>query len=414
MDVRAGGTRDRLQRELLGAVVAVAAVACAGAAEPPGELDLRLLAGGFSRPVAVRAAGDGLGRLFVVEQAGRIMVLRGGEVLATPFLDIASRVDSSGNEQGLLGLAFHPEFAANGSFFVNYTYDPPGSGPDATRVSRFTVAAGDPDRADPASEMVVLEFAQDFSNHNGGDLHFGPDGSLYIASGDGGGGGDPNDRAQQLDTLLGKLLRIDVDGPEPFAVPPDNPFVGVAGARPEIWAYGLRNPWRFSFDRATGDLFIGDVGQNAVEEIDFQPAASRGGENYGWSCLEGDVAAGFNACDGRPLTAPILVYGHEQGCSVTGGYRYRGSTTALRGRYVFGDFCSGRIWLAEESGGRWRSELWGDTELQISSFGEDEGGELYVVDLARGEIHRLTDPSQRPLRRGAGRRLAPATPPAGR
>jgi hypothetical protein len=414
MAVRAGGTRVRLQRELLGAVITVAAVACAGAAEPPGGPDLRLVAGGLSRPVAIRAAGDGSGRLFVVEQAGRIMVLRGGEVLATPFLDIASRVDSSGNEQGLLGLAFHPEHEANGSFFVNYTYDPPGSGPDTTRVSRFTVAAGDPDRADPGSETVVLEFAQDFSNHNGGDLHFGPDGFLYIASGDGGGGGDPNDRAQRLGTLLGKLLRIDVDGAVPYAVPPDNPFVGVVGARPEIWAYGLRNPWRFSFDRATGDLFIGDVGQNAVEEIDFQPAASTGGENYGWSCLEGDVAAGYNPCDGRPLTAPILVYGHEQGCSVTGGYRYRGSITELLGLYVFGDFCSGRIWRAAESAGRWRAELWADTELRISSFGEDEDGELVVVDLERGEVYRLTDPSTRLLRRGTGRRLAPTAETGGR
>jgi glucose/arabinose dehydrogenase len=403
-----------LWRELPAALIAVAAVACAGAAEPPGELELRLLAGGFSRPVAVRAAGDGSGRLFVVEQGGRIKVVRGGEVLEEPFLDIASRVESGGNEQGLLGLAFHPGFADNGSFFVNYTYNPPGSGPDSTRVSRFTVAAGNPERADPASERVVLEFAQDFSNHNGGDLHFAPNGSLYIASGDGGGGGDPNDRAQKLDTLLGKLLRIDVDAAEPYAVPSDNPFVGVAGARPEIWAYGLRNPWRFSFDRETGELFIGDVGQNSVEEIDFQPAASGGGENYGWSCLEGDEAVGFNACDERPLTAPILVYGHEQGCSVTGGYRYRGAIPALRGRYVFGDFCSGRIWLAEESGGVWRAELWADTELRISSFGEDEAGELYVVDLGRGEVHRLADPSRGPVRRGAGRRLAPETPLAGR
>jgi hypothetical protein len=280
-----------------------------------------------------------------------------------------------------------------------------------TRVSRFTESAADPDLADPGSEAVLLEFDQDFSNHNGGDLHFGPDGYLYIATGAGGGAGDPNDRAQDQGTQLGKLLRIDVDGGAPYAVPSDNPFVGTAGARPEIWAYGLRNPWRFSFDRLTGDVLIGDVGQGAVEEVDFQPATSGGGENYGWSCLEGDRLAGFNPCDGAPLTPPILVYDHGLGCSVTGGYRYRGRIAALRGFYVFGDFCSGRIWLAADSDGAWSALLWADTDLSISSFGEDVRGELYLTDLARGELHRFTAPAEAVLRRGGGRRLSPAEGP---
>jgi glucose/arabinose dehydrogenase len=374
-------------------VAALLVPSAAPAGAPPADLGLQMVADGFVEPVAVTGAGDGSGRLFVVEQAGRIMVLRGGEVLATPFLDIASRVDSSGNEQGLLGLAFHPGFASNGTFFVNYTHDPPGANPDLTRLSRFRVSAGDPDAADPASEAIILEFAQDASNHNGGDLHFGPDGFLYVASGDGGGGGDPNDRAQRLDSLLGKLLRIDVDGAEPYAVPPDNPFVGDAGARPEIWAYGLRNPWRFSFDRATGDLFIGDVGQNAVEEIDFQPAASSGGENYGWSCMEGDAAVGFNPCDGQPLTAPILVYDHGLGCSVTGGFVYRGLIGGLHGRYVFGDYCSGRIWFAAPSSGVWQAGAWQSVGFGLSSFGEDDAGELYLVDRDDGILLRFVSPS---------------------
>ena len=391
-------------------VVVFAAAACAGAAEPPAELSLELVADGFSRPVAVRSAGDGSDRLFVVEQDGRIMVVADGEVLAEPFLDIVPQVESGGGEQGLLGLAFHPDYSNNGFFYVNYTHDP-GPGPDVTRVSRFQVSAADPDVADPASETILLEFEQDFSNHNGGDLHFGPDGFLYIATGDGGGAGDPNDRAQDLGSLLGKLLRIEVDGATPYAVPPDNPFVGAAGARPEIWAYGLRNPWRFSFDRLTGDVFIGDVGQGAVEEVDLQPAASTGGENYGWSCMEGDRAAGFNPCDGSPLTPPILVYGHGLGCSVTGGYRYRGRIAALRGFYVFGDFCSGRIWLASESDGAWNARQWADTALSISSFGEDQNGELYLTDLARGELHRFTAPAEAALRRTGGRRLSPTEGP---
>jgi glucose/arabinose dehydrogenase len=377
------------------------AAACALAVEPPADLSLELVAGGFSRPVAVRHAGDGTGRLFVVEQQGRIRIMDGGV-----FLDIASLVESSSNEQGLLGLAFHPDYANNGFFYVNYTHDPAGSGPDVTRVSRFEVSAVDPNSADSSRETIILEFEQPASNHNGGDLHFGPDGYLYIATGDGGGSRDQFQNAQDLGSLLGKLLRIDVDGGSPYAIPPDNPFVGDGDALDEIWAYGLRNPWRFSFDRLTGDLFIGDVGQSAVEEIDFQPASSAGGENYGWSCMEGDEAPGFNPCDGSPLTAPILVYNHGLGCSVTGGYRYRGGIAALRGSYVYGDFCTGRIWFASESGGTWSAEEWANTDISISSFGEDEDGELYVVDLGRGELHRFVGPSGL-VRRTPGRRVRP-------
>ena len=378
------------------------AAACAGAVEAPEGLSLELVADGFSRPVVLSHAGDGSGRLFVVEQQGRIRIVGGGV-----FLDIASLVDSSGNEQGLLGLAFHPDFTNNGFFYVNYTHDPVGSGPDVTRVSRFEVSVGDPDVSDPSSEMIILELEQPASNHNGGDLRFGPDGYLYIATGDGGGARDQFQNAQNLGSLLGKLLRIDVDGGAPYAIPAGNPFVGVGNALDEIWAYGLRNPWRFSFDRLTGDLFIGDVGQTQVEEIDLQPASSTGGENYGWSCMEGDLSVGFNPCDGRPLTAPILVYNHDLGCSVTGGYRYRGSIAALRGVYVFGDFCTGRIWFASESDGVWSADEWANTDISISSFGEDEDGELYVVDLGRGELYRFVGPSRVMLRRTPGRRVRP-------
>jgi glucose/arabinose dehydrogenase len=392
---------------LLAAAAVLAVAACAGAVEPPDEIVLELVADGFSRPVAVRNAGDGSRRLFVVEQDGRILVVENGTVRTEPFLDIVSQVQSGGNEQGLLGLAFHPDFEENGFFFVDYTFNPAGSGPDVTRVSRFTVSAGDPNLADFGSEVVLLQFDQDFSNHNGGDLHFGPDGYLYVATGDGGSARDPNARAQDLGSLLGKLLRIDVDGGTPYAAPPDNPFVGTPAARPEIWAYGLRNPWRFSFDRTTGDLFIGDVGQNEIEEIDFQHAASSGGENYGWSCMEGESQVNFNPCDGMPLTAPILVYDHRLGCSVTGGYRYRGAIAAMQSLYVFGDFCSGRIWFAAETDGEWNAEEWTDTGISISSFGEDESGELYVADLSRGEVYRFVGPTASPVRRTTGRRVSP-------
>lgn len=360
----------------------------ATASEPPDDLVLEPVADGFVRPVAVTGAGDGSGRLFVVEQAGRIQIIGGGT-----FLDITSRVVDTENEEGLLGLVFHPDFSTNGSFFVNYTYDVPGSTSDSTRISRFQVSAGDPDLADAGSEVIILEIDQPDDNHNGGDLHFGPEGYLYIATGDGGGSGDPGDRARKLDNLLGKILRIDVDGGTPYAVPADNPFVDDGGARGEIWAYGLRNPWRFSFDRANGDLYIGDVGQGSREEVDFQPASSAGGEHYGWRCMEGDLVYNQASCTGETMTLPILVYDHGLGCSITGGYLYRGNIGGLHGRYVFADYCSGRIWIASASTGGWSSEEWSSTGFGLSSFGEDDDGELYVCDRDDGEVSRFHSPS---------------------
>jgi len=363
------------------------------ASDPPADLTLELVASGFTRPVAVRHAGDGSGRLFVVEQDGRIMIINGGVVEPVPFLDISGKVDSTGNEQGLLGIAFHPQYASNGLFFVNYTHDP-GPGLDRTQISRFEVSGGDPNQADPASETVILEIDQLFSNHNGGDIHFGPDGFLYIGMGDGGGAGDPNNQAQNLGSLLGKMLRIDIDSGAlgNYGIPPGNPYVGDATAADEIWAYGLRNPWRFSFDRFSGDLFIGDVGQFEWEEIDFQPAVGSGGENYGWSCMEGDAFPDFNPCDENPLTGPILIYGHGPECSVTGGYLYRGVIGGLQERYVFADYCSGRIWFAAPSATGWSATEWADTSMNISSFGEDEDGGLYVIDLG-GSVHRFVSPT---------------------
>ncbi len=368
---------------LLAIALALVGVPAPSLGEVPEMLELEEVASGLARPVALTHAGDGSGRRFVVLQEGRIVIHDEDGTGATPFLDISDRVSCCG-ERGLLGLAFHPRYRDNGFFFVNYT-DPGGD----TRVSRFSVG-NDPDRADPGSETEVLAFGQPFGNHNGGDLAFGPDGFLYIASGDGGSGGDPQNNGQALDTRLGKILRVDVDG-LPFAIPPANPFAGQGGALEEIWAYGLRNPWRMSFDRQTGDLFIGDVGQGAREEVNFQPAASDGGENYGWRRMEGTAC--FNpssGCNDGSLTLPVLEYGHDQGCSVTAGYRYRGeASSALEGVYFFGDFCSGRIWGATPAAdGSWSMVELLDTDLAVSSFGEDEAGEIYVLDHF-GSVHRL-------------------------
>ena len=349
------------------------------------------------KPLAVRHAGDGSGRIFILDQAGRIYIHDGDQLLARPFLDIRRRV-ASGGEKGLLGLAFSPDYRSDGRFFLNYTQR--RGRRLYTRVSQFQVSGSDPNRADPDSEAVLLEFEQPWGNHNGGDLHFGRDGYLYIGTGDGGAAGDPRDNARNTGNLLGKLLRIDVSGRPAgednacgrvarYAIPADNPFRGKAGSCGEIWAYGLRNPWRWSFDRLTGDLFIGDVGQDRWEEVDFQPAGDRGGRFYGWSCMEGNHRYDASRCDGRVMVAPILEYGHSGGnCSITGGYRYRGPVEALRGYYVYGDFCSGNIWLAWQQGEGWTSWPWKRTGLNISSFGEDEAGDLYVVDLG-GAVYRF-------------------------
>jgi len=356
----------------------VLSLAYAGSSTAP--VRLQPLATGLESPVYVTHAGDGSGRLFVVEQAGVIRIIRNGRLLARPFLDVRSRV-ISGGEMGLLSVAFHPQYASNGRFFVNYTAN---SDSLRTVIAEYRVSDA-PDVAGRA-ERVLLEIAQPYRNHNGGLNLFGPDGMLYIGMGDGGSGGDPHNNGQRLDTLLGKLLRLDVNGEAPYGVPRDNPFVGRAGARGEIWAYGLRNPWRFSFDRATGRLFLADVGQNRWEEIDL---LEKGG-NYGWRLMEG--AHCFNpetGCSTTGLILPIAEYGRELGCSVTGGYVYRGTRIRdLVGRYLFSDYCTGRLWSLRESGGRWVMEELRATGLTVSSFGEDQAGELYVVDH-RGTVYQI-------------------------
>ena len=348
-------------------------------AQVPSDLTLEFVAGGFSSPVAIRHAGDGSGRLFIVEQGGLIRIVDDGSVLPTPFLDLQSLV-VSGGEQGLLGLAFHPDYSTNGLFYVNYTRD---GDPDVdkTVIARYSVSA-DPNVADSTSATLILEIDQPFENHNGGDIHFGPDDYLYIGMGDGGGW----ETAQDMTTLLGKMLRIDVDGGSPYAIPPDNPFVGDPSALDEIWASGLRNPWRWSFDRLTGDLFIGDVGEGDWEEIDYQPAASSGGENYGWPCREGahDFLPAF--CPGSPtLVEPILEYSHDSGqCTVVGGFVFRGGIQGFDGTYVYNDWCTGELWFANEvSPGVWSSTLWDTVAgFNLVGYGEGEDGTLY---LAMGE-----------------------------
>jgi len=348
---------------------------------PSAAGSLRRIVDGLEKPVYLTHAADGSGRLFIVEQPGTIRILQGGKLLPDLFLDLRNLVNASGDEQGLLGLAFHPRYRENGRFFVNYT-DVNGD----TVIARYSVSADNPDRADPASATTILHIKQPFSNHNGGDLVFGPDGYLYIGMGDGGSQGDPQGNAQNLDTLLGKLLRIDVNA-DLYAIPPRNPFINRAGAKSEIWAYGLRNPWRFSFDSATGDLYIGDVGQNTYEEIDFQSASSLGGENYGWNFMEGlhpykGVAPGG-------LTSPIAEYMHKEGsCSVVGGYVYHGSRLPqLTGMYLYGDYCSGLIWGLYHTVDGWQSVKLLSSNLAISSFGEDEAGELYMLDHRGGSVY---------------------------
>jgi hypothetical protein len=349
-------------------------------------LRARLVASGFASPLDLQSAPEDRDRLYVVEQGGRIKVILGGQVSPEPFLDISDRI-RAGGERGLLGLAFHPEFSSNGRFFVNYS-NPSG----ATRIAEFRATSAD--RADPDTERVLLLVPQPFSNHNGGSVAFGNDGLLYIALGDGGSGGDPLGSGQDLGVLLGKILRIDVDSGGPYAVPADNPFLSTAGAEPEIWAYGLRNPWRMSFDRATGDLYIGDVGQSQREEIDVGLAARGGGENYGWNETEGTLC--FNpssGCDTSGITMPILEYSHGEGCSVTGGVVYAGCRMPdLVGTYFYGDFCTGfvrsfRLANGTVTDGRdWTAGLEGID--RISSFGTDADGEVYVVDHG-GEVYRL-------------------------
>jgi glucose/arabinose dehydrogenase len=387
-----------LQASLIAALVSLTAVtsftACGSDSEPSLPVGqgarLQTIATGLSSPLYLTAPPGDVSRLFIVEQTGAIRIVRDGSLLPTPFLDLSGQI-SAGGEQGLLGLAFDPEYATTGQFVVHYT-DPAGD----TRVSIFQVSI-DPDVADPASEQVILTADQPYPNHNGGQILFGPDGYLYLGLGDGGSANDPEGRGQALSDLLGSILRVDVQSGTSYTVPPDNPFVGQPGVQPEVWSYGLRNPWRFSFDRATGDLYIADVGQERFEEVDvaLESAGSGRGLNYGWNIMEGAHCLTGNQCDQTGLTLPDFEYNHDQGCSITGGYVYRGAAIpSLQGVYFFGDFCRGWVRSFRYSSGTileltdWPTLRPGGAVL---SFGEDAVGELYV--LGGGGVHKVvSDP----------------------
>jgi glucose/arabinose dehydrogenase len=342
-------------------------------------VELATVASGFDRPLFVTHAGDGSGRLFVVEQGGKIRVVRDGRVLPVPFLDLGAHLDTSTGERGLLGLAFAPDFATSRRFYVAHTAQA-ASGP-VVRIARYLAKAADPDRADPASESVVLEMADPAGNHNGGMIAFGPDGRLWAGTGDGGRGGDPWDNARNPASLLGKMLRLDVAA-----------ATGGAAAPVEIWALGLRNPWRFSFDRATGEIWIGDVGQNAWEEIDVADSRRPAPLHFGWKTMEGfhcfDPRQG---CKADGLELPVYEYGHDAGCSVTGGYVYRGTAVpALAGRYLFSDYCNGSVRsLVRDASGKASVSTVVESKVAVSSFGEDEAGELYLCDHGGGRVLRL-------------------------
>jgi glucose/arabinose dehydrogenase len=359
--------------------------------DPPAGMvpvGLQDVASGLSVPLYLTAPAGDPTRLFIVEKGGAIRVVKDGALLPTPFLDLTGRV-STGGEQGLFGLAFDPAYADNGRFVVHYT-DVGGN----TVVSLFRVSADDADRADPASETIVLTAEQPFSNHNGGQILFGPDGMLYIGLGDGGSSGDPGGRGQALTDLLGSILRVDVRTGTGYTIPPDNPFLGRADARPEIWSFGLRNPWRFTFDPATGDLYIADVGQNAWEEVDVVPVAAGAGRgaNFGWNVTEGRHCFAQADCDLTQFTLPVLEYGHGEGCSIAGGYVYRGAAIpALQGHYFYADYCQGWVRIFRLQDGQavepqqWPTLAPGGA---ITSFGQDAAGELYVLS-AEGRVSRI-------------------------
>ena len=411
----------RLLLLTLGLILAGSAVA-----QVPTDVELQPVPGisGLTAPLGLKHAGDGSGRIFIVEQGGTVRIIdASGTLLTTPFVDVGSRVENSG-ERGLLDIAFHPAFESNGLFYLHYSAGadrPAGTSLGDTIVAEFSVTAN-PDVADNTPNRVVLTAAQDFSNHNGGQMRFGADGYLYLGLGDGGSGNDPCNRAQTLDpadiqtgggckgetsvALLGKMLRIDVDNATPpgannlcaadgdgsaeYAVPPDNPFAGMSNRCGEVLHYGLRNPWRWSFDRATGDMWIGDVGQNTWEEVDRLQSPTDAGENFGWKPCEGSFVRGSTtvACQLAGSILPILEYRTQSpNCSVTGGYRYRGPVFSLRGRYIYGDFCSGNIWFADDESGPWQTTLTSFNEGNIRSFGEDEQGNVYVI--AGGGLFRF-------------------------
>ncbi len=357
-------------------------------APSPAGYEWREIATGFDSPVGVIDLGGGT--MLVMEQTGFILVVEDGEIRPAPFMDLSAQIPASVfmggySEQGLLGLALHPNFDENGTFFVSYT-DPNG----ISVVERYQTYEDRPLTADPSTVERLLQVGQPFENHNGGHIVFGPDGYLYIGLGDGGSNGDPQGNGQNTFTLLGKILRIDVDE-LPYTIPDDNPFVGQEGFAPEIWAYGLRNPWRFTFDRETGDMYVGDVGEHTWEEVNFQPADSPGGINYGWNVFESTHPYEADEADDTGITLPFAEYSHEIGCSVTGGYVYRGEMLPeMRGVYLFGDYCFGRVWTSfyDEATDAWQTDLWMETGLVISSFAETVAGELLAVDY-KGSILQL-------------------------
>lgn len=372
----------------VGAALLPFATGCGSGTAAPGPdptptgLAVEVVAEGLSNPLHLTSPPDDP-RLFVVEQPGRIRIIADGRLLEEPFLDLTDRV-RSGGERGLLGLAFHPEYASNGRFFVNYT-DENGD----TRIEEYRVSQ-DPDRADPTAARLLLKVEQPFANHNGGLVVFGPDGMLYVGLGDGGGAGDPEGNGQDTDTLLGSLLRLEVDGAEPYTIPPDNPLADDPAGRPELWAWGLRNPWRFSFDAAEGMLYVADVGQNRYEEVNAVPAAAAG-LDYGWNIMEGRHCFAEPDCDPTGLVLPVLEYEHPEGCSVTGGHVYRGGALPeVVGHYLYSDFCGG--WLRSfrlEDGEAVERREWEVGDLgQVLSFGEDADRELYILS-ANGRVYRL-------------------------
>jgi glucose/arabinose dehydrogenase len=346
------------------------------------EIGLRKIVDNLDSPLYMADPNDGSGRFFIVEKGGKIKILKSGNVLSTPFLDISSKV-SNGGEQGLLGFAFDPLFKTNKRFFVNYT-DTNGN----TVVSSFIVSKNDQNVANSNSERKRLQIDQPFDNHNGGHLAFGPDKYLYIAVGDGGGGGDPQGNGQKLNTLLGKILRIDVSGSRGYKIPSSNPFYRKSGRKGEIYAYGLRNPWRFSFDKSDGRLFVADVGQGAVEEVSLV----RKGDNLGWNRVEGDECYNSDNCSFSGLRAPIAVYRHDEGSSITGGYFFRGKNVpSFRNRYIFGDFISGSVFsIVKNKNNSWTRNVVLDSGMLISSFAEDRSGNLYLVDY-NGSIYRFIE-----------------------
>lgn len=344
---------------------------------------------GFQSPTGIVSTMDTSDkRLFIIERSGLVhSIVPGDQAAPTSFLDIQGKVRAEG-EMGLLGLAFHPEFKRNGYLYVNYV-----DKNQTTVIARFTANA-DKTFASPSSERVLLTLKQPYTNHNGGDLVFGPDGYLYAALGDGGSGGDPENRAQDKNSLFGKILRLDVNKGDSYSIPVTNPFVGQANSKPEIWAYGLRNPWRVSFDKTTGDLYIADVGQGALEEINVQKAESKGGDNYGWRCFEGTAAYNSAGCESKDrYVLPVVEYNHdEERCSITGGYVYRGQkNAALLGKYFYGDFCNGQLFYAEQKDEKWTQTMAAQTSHSISSFGQGSDGELYLADFKTGGIYQIKD-----------------------